>query len=118
VTDAARRVLLQRDLGGNPPDRILKVDVQAVMEILPLAGALRLRTAPPSEEIREDIPQITESPGAKVRPAEVEPPEPGARLRPAGSLSMPVVSELIVLAALLGVAQYLVGFREILELAL
>jgi hypothetical protein len=30
---------------------------------------------------------------------------------------MPVVPELIVLAALLGVAQNLVGLREILELA-
>jgi hypothetical protein len=111
-------VLLQRDLGGDPPDRILEVDVQAVVEILPLARALRLRAPPSSEEIREDIPQIAESPGAEVRPAEVEPPGSGARLRPSGGSSAPVMPELIVLATLLGVAQNLVGFREIFELAL
>jgi len=111
-------VFLHGDLGGDAPHRVDKIDVQTVVEVFSLQGTVSSHSRLAAEEAGKKISQVAEPPRPKIHPAKIETAKPGARLRTSRRSGETVMAELIVLAALLRVAQDLVGLAQILELPL
>jgi hypothetical protein len=109
-------MLLEADLRGQTTNRVLKLDIQTVLEILPLARARSAAMFPLAQEVREEITQIADPSRLKIKSPKIKAAGPASRLWSPGPGGKCVVAELVVSTALLGIAQDLVGLADFLEL--
>jgi hypothetical protein len=74
-------MFLQGDFGGKTPHCIDKIDIQAVVEVFSLQGSIGSHTRLAAEEAGKEISQVADPTGPKIRPTEIEAPEPGSGCR-------------------------------------
>jgi hypothetical protein len=98
--------------------RVLEANLHGVLNILPTSGRSRLAFTPLSEQILEEIseaPPFAEPEIAHIEIREIRPVKPaaGTRSRVKGTMA-----QLIVLLPEFGVAEDVIGLRDLLETAL